>query len=79
MKIIYCFITIVFLLCQLIVNGWFLTQYNHCLEMGILYGFRSLTCKKTGNMLYNDPNGVVGVKVYYATAFQALMQWILTP
>ena len=53
-------------------------QHNQCLEMGILYGFRSLTCKKTGNMLYNDPNGVVGVKVYYATAFQALMQWILS-
>ena len=47
------------------------------LEMGILYGFRSLTCKKTGNMLYNDPNGVgVWKLIYSATANQALMQWI---
>ena len=35
------------------------------LEMGILYGFRSLTCKKTWNMLYNEPKwgGGGGVKV----------------
>jgi len=30
-------------------------EQDPCLEMGILYGFRSLTCKKTGNMLYNNP------------------------
>ena len=30
-------------------------EQDSCLEMGILYGFRSLTCKKTGNMLYNNP------------------------